>query len=209
MKAGTVFPPTLPDVEAVVVGHYHISVEELLQDSRGGRYGHQRAEIEPRYVAWWLARTMTTASPYKVSEYFKRHEQSINWGMRKVELLRKESPGFNAKLAELAYLIRLEARTIPPIWSRLQMNHPAGSAVKWEPDAGAASNQDCNQVDQGDEQNNHPDALLNHLGDGIDETLNHPDGQVDNPGQDNQPNEKPEDTDSDLGHVAALQGSTR
>jgi len=187
MKAGTVFPPTLPDVEAVVIGHYHISVEELLQDSRGGRYGHQRAEIEPRYVAWWLARTMTTASPYKVSEYFKRHEQSINWGMRKVELLRKESPGFSAKLAELAYLIRLEARAIPPIWARLQMNHPTQCAQQRddspEQDDGADEHKD-EGVDEAHEGFGHElsdDGLERGLPDPVDEACNQQgDNQLDN-----------------------------
>ena len=188
--------PTLLDVEAVVVGYYHISVEELLKE--GKHYKRPDCEIEPRYVAWWLARTVTTAAPYAVADYFQRDPTMVRWGMRKVEQLRIENPDFTAKLAELSRLIKQEALTISPIRARLQMNHPT---------------QRPQQRNNGPEQDDSPDEHKDQHADDAHEGFGHvlgDDGlkQAPNPVDEARDQQDDNQLDDQVHHVVGLRETT-
>src|SRR5262245_53359790 len=66
------------------------------------------------------------------------------------------------------------------------------------------------QGDQAEQEDDHPYALLDALGDGIDELLDDPDRQVDHAGEDDDSDQEPEDGDGDRSkrHWNLLQGSS-
>jgi hypothetical protein len=185
MRAGT--DPTLLDIEAVIVGYYHISVHDLCGPRR------ERELTEPRHVLFWLAKTLTRHSNCDVGRWFERDPSSVCFGRQNIDARVKSDPQLAKRLRDLTMLIWEEARV-----GKLEVNHAPDSSQ---------------QGNENPEHNNGPDKHDNQDIDDAHEGLSHvlsdnrleqtPD-PVDEPG-----NQQGDDKlDDEVHHVVALQGST-
>jgi chromosomal replication initiator protein len=88
--------PEIPQIAAAAAKHFHLKLSELRSSSR------QRAVVNARAVAIYLARQITHASFEQIGEYFGgRDHTTMMHSCRKMEELLHDDPAFRREIEQL------------------------------------------------------------------------------------------------------------